>query len=584
MARFADGWLSELYTKSDIVDVISGYTTLTERGGQYWGLCPFHKEKTPSFSVNRDKQLYYCFGCKQGGNVANFIMKTENVSFSEAIEILARRAGLDMPSPIDDKVYAQIKDKKKKITEMHRLAARFYHDTLFSPKGQNALEYLKKRGIDEHVIKRFGLGYAPDGWDTILGRLKAKGYPEDVIRDSGLVSAKDNKMFDTFRHRIMFPILNVFGDIIAFGGRTLSDSGPKYLNTKETAVFNKRRNLYGIDLIRKMKKVKSAVIVEGYMDVASLYAHGVKSVVASLGTALTKEQARLLKRYTNDVFVAYDGDEAGEAATMKALDILSAEGFGVKVIRFEDGLDPDDFIKKYGLNGFAKKVREAPSLIGYRLNKIKSEFDMTTDDGKEKYAVAAAKILSGIESPIIIERYAQRLAKETGYSQDSIMGQIGRRTTHKPGDTGPAQTHMEHNFNDSAESALLACIMTNPSLIGNIDADRIMNDFSDESHKKIFSVLYNCTKKGIQPTYAELLSGLESDEDRNEAVRISGIQAMADNPDDFLKDCLSKMKFIRLTTERNVLLKRLLNASAEERRVLLAEIGEKDKELKQVKL
>jgi DNA primase len=581
VARFPDGWLSELYAKNDIVDVISAYTSLSERGGQFWGLCPFHKEKTPSFSVSKEKQLYYCFGCKQGGNVANFVMNTENVSFVEAVEMLAKRANVDMPKTIKDNEYEKYKQKRQQIAEMHRIAARFYHDMLFSPKGQKALAYLKKRGIEDTVIKRFGIGYAPDSWDSVLSLVKQKGYPPNVIKDSGLVSIKDSKMFDAFRNRIMFPIFNVFGDIIAFGGRGLGDSGPKYLNTKETIAFKKKRNLYGIDLIRKIKKVKSVVIVEGYMDVVSLYAHGVKSVVASLGTALTKEQALLLKRYTKDVFIAYDGDEAGEIATIKALRILSEQGFQVKVIRFEEGLDPDDYIKKHGLGGFAKKVRSAPSAIGYRLDIAKRNFDLDTDDGKERYAVAAAEIIASIESPIIKERYAKRLTKETGFSQDSILKQTEKKDVHKNTNANNRYNSIKKSDYDSVESAFLAYIIANASDIITI-ADQIrIDDFNTESHKNIFSALYDSVKRGIQPTYAELISELEYEADRSEVARLSGMRVVADNPEEYLKDCISHMRIQRLTQIRQELIDRLRDASGEEKRNLLAEIGEKDKELNQ---
>lgn len=579
MAKFTDTWLSELYAKNDIVDIISGYTTLSERGGRFWGLCPFHHEKTPSFSVNREKQLYYCFGCKQGGNVTNFIMKIENFSFSEAIEILAKRAHLEMPKAIEDNQYRERKQNKQKITEMNKLAAMYYFETLHSPKGKKALEYLKKRGIEENIIKRFGLGYAPDEWDNVMHMLKEKGFSQSLIKESGLVSVKNNNMYDMFRNRVMFPIINTFGAVIAFGGRVLDDTVPKYLNTKETLVFNKRRNLYGIDLIRKLRKVKSVVIVEGYMDVVSLQAHGVKSVVASLGTALTKEQAVLLKRYSSDVFIAYDGDEAGEIATMKAMDILSQEGLQVKVIRFEKSMDPDDFIKTYGLQGFAGKVKDAPSAIGYKLDTKKRVFDLQTEDGKEKYAIEASKIIGSIESPIIRERYAQRLAKETGYSQHSILGQIQNGDEVKNTNVNNRYNNIEKSDVDGVESALLAYVLANVQHMQDIADDISAEDFTDKSHKNIFIVLYDSVKRGIQPTYAELLSGLEYEDDRSEAVRLSNMQVTADNPVAYLKDCIVNMHMRKLTQKRQSLLESLRDVPGEEKRKLLTEIGEIDKEL-----
>ena len=427
MARFTDDWLSELYSKNDIVDVVSEYTTLNERGGRYWGLCPFHNEKTPSFSVSRERQLYYCFGCKQGGNVTNFLMKTENVTFPEAVERLAKRAHMPMEEVLEDEQYKNVTQKKKAIVAMNRTAAMAYYEILQSEKGKTALAYLKKRGIDEKIIKRFGLGYAPDEWNTVTDILKKEGFKDEDIKDSGLVSVKNNSMFDVFRGRIMFPIINTFGDVIAFGGRVLSDEVPKYLNTRETVTFNKRRNLYGLDHVRKLKDLKGVVLVEGYMDVVSLSAHGVKAVVASLGTALTRQQAVLIKRYTSEVFIAYDGDEAGRVATVKALDTLETEGLNVRVLVFEEGQDPDDFIRKYELAGFAKKVKSSLSATAYRLETKKSDFNLGTQDGREGYAIAAAKIISQLDSPIKQERYISIIASQTGFSEKALEQQMGRK-------------------------------------------------------------------------------------------------------------------------------------------------------------
>lgn len=583
MARFTDGWLSELYSKNDIVDVISGYTTLGEKSGRLWGLCPFHHEKTPSFSVDRDKQLYYCFGCKQGGNVTNFLMKVENVSFTEAVELLAKRANMEMPRAIDDKEYFRQKEKKQSIIEMNRLAARFFHDTLHSPGGRAGLEYLKKRGIDETIIKRFGLGYAPDSWDSMFRLLKEKGYSESLIRESGLVSVKNNKAFDTFRNRVIFPIFSPLSEVIAFGGRVLDDSTPKYLNSRETAVYNKRKNLYGIDIIRKMRNIKSVVLVEGYMDVVSLCAHGVKAAVASLGTALTKEQAQLLKKYTSDVYVSYDGDEAGEIATMKAIDILAAQGFKVKVIRYEQEKDPDEYIKAKGLQGFAQKVKNAPDALAYKLDVKKKEFDITTDDGKEQYAIAASKIIEGIESPIIKERYVKRVVGETGYSPDSILGQIQKKEPHKNTNDNKRYNNIENN-GDSAESTFLAYLLSNSRYVSDISDEIHPDDLKEISHKNIFSALCDSAKRGIQPTYAELISELEYDEDINEAARLANMQIVADDPRAFLSDCVLGIKTRRLAEARQELLGKLRDASGDERRKLLADIGELDKELKQRRL
>ena len=580
MAKFEDSWLSELYAKNDIVDVVSGYLTLAERGGRYWGLCPFHHEKTPSFSVSRDKQLYYCFGCKAGGNATNFLMKVENATFGEAVEMLARRAHMDMPQTLDDKQYQQIKEKKQAIAQMNKLAAQYYFDTLHAPQGAAALAYLKKRGVEEPVIRRFGLGFAPDAWDGVTGLLKKSGFAESLIRESGLVSVKDNRMYDTFRGRVMFPIINVFGEVIAFGGRVMDSSQPKYLNTRDTPLFNKRKNLYGLNLVRKLHAVKSVVIVEGYMDVVSMQAHGVKAVVASLGTALTREQAALLKRTTNAVYIAYDGDEAGETATQKAITVLEPEGFDLRVIRFDADTDPDDFIRKHGLQGFAGKVREAPTATGYRLDAVKKQHDLSTDNGREGYALAASGILQNIESPIQRERYVTRVVAETGYSAAAILGQLKQRITPEE------NIHANYRNNstkitadEAAEEAFLVCALAYPEYFAELAEEIRGDDFTKSEHKNIFSALYDCVKRGIQPAYAELLSQLEREEDTSEAARLAGLDSVAQDPAGFLRDCAGQMRQRGQQRQRNALRDALKEATGEEKRRLLTEIGRLDKEL-----
>ena len=581
MARFSDAWLSELYAKNDIVDVVSGYTTLNERGGRFWGLCPFHNEKTPSFSVSRDKQLYYCFGCKVGGNVANFIMKVENVTFGEAVEMLAKRARIEMPQKLGDDQYRQIKEKRQQIYNMNKLAAKFYFDVLHGKSGQKAHAYLKKRGIEAGMITRFGLGYAPDSWESVTSLLRENGFSDSLIKESGLVTVKNNKMFDTFRDRVMFPIINVFGEVIAFGGRVMGDAVPKYLNTRDTLVFNKRRNLYGINLVRKMRGLKSVVLVEGYMDVVSLQAHGVKATVASLGTALTKQQAVLIKKYVPDVYIAYDGDEAGQIATLKALDILMAEGLHAHVIRFDAGLDPDDYIRKYGLGGFARKVKEAETPTGYRLEIRKKDFDLGTDDGREAYAVAGADIISKLESPIARERYIDRLAGETGFSADAITGQIASSSSPRNTNVNNRYNSIKNRNDDHVESVFLACAMANPQYIVDVASEKDTDDLVEKSHKNIFSAIYDSVKRGIQPSYAELLSKLDGEEDRNEAARLSELDIVADDPEEFLKDCIRRIRKHNIEQERRTLVEKLRGAPSGEKGKLLAQISKLDKELNQ---
>ncbi len=579
MARYPDAWLSDLYAKSDIVDIVSSYTTLSERGRSYWGLCPFHNEKTPSFSVSREKQLFYCFGCKQGGNVINFIMSAENLLFGEAIEFLARRAGLQVPNTINAERFKLTKLKKQTIAQMNKIAAQHYHNALFAKEGANALAYLKKRGIGNDTIKRFGIGYSPDEWDDVALLLGKEGFSQSLINESGLVTTKAGKQFDTFRDRIMFPITNVFGDVIAFGARAINSGSPKYLNTKETVLFNKRFNLYGLNILRKQRAAKSAVLVEGYMDVVSLSAHGIKAVVASLGTALTRQQAQLLKKYVSDCFIAYDGDEAGETATKKAIDILETQGISVRVICFEQGEDPDDYIRKHGLSGFAEKVKTSYTGTGYKLFCAEKEYDLSTIDGKEGYAIEASKLLSAIESPITRERYAEQVSQKTGFSQTSLLGQIHKKKPQRNISANNRYNKIQKGEGAGAQEAFLAFAMANMRHFEKVAEYICAEDFQTQPHKNIFSALQRCAKRGIWPTHAEIISELETSEDINEVARLSGIEVSVQNPAGYLRDCAKNIRRTNQKRTRDLLFNRLRDASGDEMRSLLTQISDIDKEL-----
>jgi len=346
-------------------------------------------------------------------------------------------------------------------------------------------------------------------------------------------------------------------------------------------LFNKRRNLYGIDNLRRQRNIKSAVIVEGYMDVVSLCAHGVKAAVASLGTALTREQAVLLKRYTENVYLSYDGDEAGEIATKKALGILEAEGLNIRVIRYEDNMDPDDFIRKYGLKGFAAKVKTALAPDSYRLEAAKRGFDLSTEDGREGYAQEASVIIAKIESPIRKERYAEQVSGETGYSVGSILGQTQRLEQEKNTNANNRYNNIEKSAHDDAEETFLAYAMAYPLLLGELGDNLVPELFEHISHKIIFSALYDSAKRGIQPTYAELLSELEGEEARNEAARLAGLITAAEDPLTFMRDCLTSIRLGWLEKRREALKEELRHAQGEQKRKLLAEISGLDKELKQ---
>ena len=349
-SRFPPAWMDELRARSDIVQTVSGYVALKKNGKKYWGLCPFHGEKTPSFSVDPEMQLYYCFGCKAGGTVFTFIMEMERLTFPEAVELLAERAHMPMPQMIQDEDYERRRSQRERLLSANREAARFFHETLFTPAGAAALDYLKRRGLSDGVIRKFGLGAAPDSWDALLNHLTGKGYTQEELRLVNLIAVKEavpasegqparpRRAYDIFRNRAMFPVIDQYGNVLAFSGRILDPKGErKYLNTSDTPVFNKGKNIFGANLLRKERHLDRVILVEGNMDVVSLTQFGIRGVCATLGTAFTLDQARLIKRFAPMVCLAYDGDAAGQHAILRGLDILKEAGVPVRVLDFPPG-------------------------------------------------------------------------------------------------------------------------------------------------------------------------------------------------------------------------------------------------------
>ena len=432
-SRYPAGWLDELRSRSDLVQVVSGYVSLKKNGRKYWGLCPFHGEKTASFSVDGEAQLYYCFGCKAGGNVFSFLMDMEHLTFSESVEQLAERAHMPLPRMIEDEDYERRRSQRERLLNANREAARFFHETLFSPAGAASLAYLRKRGLSDGVIRKFGLGAAPEGWDTLTKHLQEKGFSLEELQLAGLTvireavpatedtPAKPRRAFDMFRNRAIFPIIDQYGNVLAFGGRILGKGEPKYLNTSDTPVFNKRKGVFAANLLRKERNLDRVILVEGYMDVVSLTQFGVRGVVATLGTALTNEQARLLKRYAPQVYLSYDGDAAGQHAILRGLEILKEEGVPARVLDFPDGLDPDEFIRRDGPEGFQKLSAIAPET--YRIRRLKEGMDLSTREGKVEYARKAIAIFAPLE-PVERDGYLRDLAIQTGFSREVLEAQL----------------------------------------------------------------------------------------------------------------------------------------------------------------
>ena len=425
MPQFSEQFLQELSERNDIVDVVSGYVQLTRRSGSnLFGLCPFHSEKTPSFSVSPDKQIYHCFGCGKGGSVIGFIMEIENLSFPDAVGFLARRAGMAMPEEDD---HGEGK-RRERMLSLNRDAARFFHEQLKTPAGETARAYIERRGLSGRTVTNFGLGFAPNTWSSLLDAMKRKGYSERELFEAGLVrQGKSGRgCYDTFRNRLMFPVIDVRGNVIGFSGRILDDGEPKYMNSPETLVFSKSRNLFALNLAKKSKS-GYLILAEGNIDVASLHQAGFDSAVASLGTSLTPEQARLMSRYVNEVVIAYDSDGAGRKAAQRAITILEKLDVRVRVLRMEGAKDPDEYIAKFGADAFRNLLEKSENHVEYRLDSLKANFDLTSDEQKVSYLKEAADIVAQLPGAVEREVYAMRLSEQTGVPKAAVTDEVDKR-------------------------------------------------------------------------------------------------------------------------------------------------------------
>ena len=416
--------IEEIKSRSDIVKVISDYIKVKQSGANYKGLCPFHGEKTPSFYINTSKQIYKCFGCGEGGDVINFIMKIENLEFMDAVKLLAKDCGVEINTNMDEQSKIRM-EKIKKFQDLNTEAARYYFSNLIKQKNYG-YEYLRKRGLDDKIIKKFGLGYAPKAWTNLMDYLIDKGYDKETLVECGLVTYKKdgNKYYDRFINRVIFPIFDYRGNVIGFGGRVLDDSLPKYLNSPDTLAFNKKYNLYGLNFARKNISDRTMILVEGYMDLISLYQYGVRNVCATLGTALTLEQGNLLKRYVDTVIISYDSDDAGVKATLRAIDILTSSGINVKILDLKDVKDPDEFIRKYGLSEYQRSIKEAIHYIRYKIIKCKKNYDISKDEERLKFTKESSKIIKTLKSPVDIDYYINFLSSESKISVESLKQEI----------------------------------------------------------------------------------------------------------------------------------------------------------------
>ncbi|MBO3445009.1 DNA primase [Clostridium sp. CCUG 7971] len=425
--------IEEVKSRCDVANVISQYMAIKPSGSNFKGLCPFHGEKTPSFYISTQKQMYKCFGCGEGGDVIKFVMSMENLEFMDALKLLAKQCGVEINTNMDEETKIRM-EKINKFQDIHREAARFYFANLGSSKN-HGYEYLRNRGLDDKIIKKFGLGYSLASWNALMDYLQSKGYTKEELSECGLITytKEGNKAYDKFRNRVMFPIFDYRGNVIGFGGRVLDDSLPKYLNSPDTLIFNKRQNLYGLNFARKDIADRTIVLVEGYMDLISLYQYGIKNVVATLGTALTEQQGMLIKRYADTAIISYDSDEAGVKATLRAIEILNKLDMNIKILDLKETKDPDEFIRKYGLEEFKKAMELSTHQIKFKIDNLKMQFDVQKDDDRVKFAKEASKIIKGIKSPVEIDYYTKYLSSQIDISAESIKREVYGKNYNKIG-------------------------------------------------------------------------------------------------------------------------------------------------------
>lgn len=532
---FPEAFLDELIARNPIEDVVSQYVNLKRSGSNLFGLCPFHGEKTPSFSVSPDKGIYYCFGCHKGGSVINFEMEIEGLSYPDAVRALAKRAGLEVP---EDEQYQSRYRQQERLWAMHKEAARFFHSRLYAPIGANALQYAAGRGMPKSILTKFGIGYAPDSWTDLVDYLRSKDYTDQELRDSGLVtvSQKNGNLFDRFRDRLMFPIIDVRGNVIGFGGRIMNNadkSAAKYLNSPETLIFNKRKNLFALNLAKK-SKLGYLILVEGYMDAIALHQYGFDCAVASLGTALTEDGANLLSRYTEQVVLIYDGDEAGQNATQRAIPILEKAGLQVKVLKMRDAKDPDEYLKKFGADRFRILLEESANRVEYQLNAILKKYDLRDDEQKVQYLQESAGLIGSLSSAVQREVYGGRVAEAAGISEDAMRLEVNRalkRRTYQEKkkqekiDLSPARNLQpkEKSIRYSnlrsarAEEMIIAQVLREPALFAQIP-DLQPEIFSSEFLGRAFRQLRDRYHQGMDVS----LGGL-SDFTAEEMSHLAGI-------------------------------------------------------------
>ena len=547
---FPQSFIDELLARNPIEEVVGRHVNLRRSGANMFGLCPFHGEKTASFSVAPDKGIYYCFGCHKGGGSINFVMEMEGLTYPDAVRTLAERSGMEVP---EDDQYQSRYRQQERLWALCKEAARYFHTQLYSEAGAQGLAYAQKRGMPKSTLTTFGIGFAPDSWNGLIMAMKAKGYTEQELKDAGLVSEKGGRIYDRFRNRLMFPIIDVRGNIIGFGGRVMDDSTPKYLNSPETVIFNKRKNLFALNLARK-SKLGYLILVEGYMDAIALHQYGFDCAVASLGTSLTEEHATLISRYVEQVVLIYDGDEAGQRATKRAIPILEKAGIRVKVLQMKDAKDPDEFLKKFGADKFKLLLEESSNRVEYQLNAIARKYDLRIDDQRIRFVQEAAELICTLDSSVKREIYSGRVAQAAQITEESMKMEASKafkrrlareRKQQEKIDLAPAQAlqpktrtvRYENMKSAMAEEGILAQAFLDPSLMGETDLTGA--SFSVPLLGKVYDQMLAMYKAGYEVSIASL-----ADITQEEMSHITGITQRLQGPvnREAFRDCVQTVR------------------------------------------
>ena len=571
MVRYSEELIEEIRSSNDIIDVISKYVTLKRSGRNFFGLCPFHKEKSPSFAVSPDKQIFHCFGCGAGGNVIHFISKIEGLDFKESIELLANRVNIELPTldNLEDDKTARLKSK---VYEINKIAAEFYHENLYKPTSKQAQEYIKKRKLDNRTLKAFLIGYAGN-FNELYLLLKQKGYTEEEILASSLVKKIDNGGYmDSFRKRLMFPIQDVRERVIAFGGRVLDDSKPKYINSPENIVYSKGRNLFGLNVAKKYD-TKKIIIVEGYMDAISLYQRGVTNVVASLGTAMTEAQGRLLRRYSEQVILGYDADGAGQAAILRGMEILQNLGCDIRVLQIEGAKDPDEYVLKYGPERFQKCVNNAISLVEFKVKVLLKELNIENTNDKIKFLNEIAKILAKVTNQMEREIYVDKIAKEYKISKEAIYAEVnklmykdsqGSKKLEKRVVTMVPKEEKKNSVSEAVikrENLVIYLLINEYSKCYEKIKNLItLNCIQDDTNKQILKKMYEEFEKGNSNT-SQLLDWFQDEKVINHITEIMAGDSEITDVNKAIDDLISIYEKEKLINRRNEILKKLENVS-----------------------